>query len=404
MALDGPSLGQVRRRLGWRPGAVRVAHVCTIDLSLRYLLGNQLQHLQRAGFGVIGISSPGPNVAWLEERGIRHVPVPMQRAFTPFDDLRAVLDLARVMEREQLTIVHTHNAKPGLLGQLAARLAGVPIVVNTIHGFYFQDDTPLLKRRFYLLLEQAAASCSDDILSQSREDLETAVREHICARDDIEHLGNGIDVMRFDPAAPEADRARARASLGLQPDDLVIGFVGRLVEEKGIRELWAALRELRARVPRLKLLIVGETDRHKGDSLSRSDAKAAGVDDLCVFTGWRDDLPGLYAAMDVCALPSWREGFPRVPMEASSMGVPVVATDIRGCREAVEHGVNGLLVRVRDEGALTRALESLAVDDAARRRLGEGGRRLARQRFDERRIFATVERHYRALLEKKGVA
>ena len=237
MALDGRVGDRVRRRLGWRSGAVRVAHVCTIDLSLRYLLGNQMQHLQRAGFDVIGISAPGPHVPWLEEHGIRHVPVPMKRAFTPLDDLRAVLDLARVMKREKLTIVHTHNAKPGLLGQLAARLAGVPIVVNTIHGFYFQEDTPLLKRRFYVLLEQLAAACSSDILSQSQEDLETAVREHICDREAIEHLGNGIDVTRFDPASPEASGARARGSLGLHPEDLVVGFVGRLVEEKGVREL-----------------------------------------------------------------------------------------------------------------------------------------------------------------------
>ena len=122
-------------------------------------------------------------------------------------------------------------------------------------------------------------------------------------------------------------------------------------------------------------MIVGETDSHKGDALRRDDAKAAGVDGLCVFTGWRDDLPGLYAAMDVCVLPSHREGFPRVPMEASAMGVPVVATEIRGCREAVESGVNGVLVPVRDAGALAHALEALLSDLDARRRLGAGGRR-----------------------------
>ncbi len=402
MALDDRG-EDVRSRLRWHSGRVRVAHVCTIDLSLRYLLGNQMQHLQRAGFDVIGISAPGPHVSWLEDHGLRHVPVEMKRAFTPTSDLGAVLDLARVMKREKLTIVHTHNAKPGLLGQLAARLAGVPIVVNTIHGFYFHEGTPLLKRRFYVLLEQLAASCSSDILSQSKEDLETAVAEHICDREDIEHLGNGIDVERFNPARVQGDRGKVRAALGLAADALVVGFVGRLVEEKGIRELWAALAGLRARFPTLKLMIVGETDTHKDDALGRDDAKAAGVDDLCVFTGWRDDLPGLYAAMDVCVLPSHREGFPRTPMEASAMGVPVVATDIRGCSEAVEAGVNGLLVPVKDPGALARALEQLLLDEGARRRLGAGGRALALARFDERRIFGTVERHYRELLRERAL-
>ncbi|MCC7073416.1 MAG: glycosyltransferase family 4 protein [Deltaproteobacteria bacterium] len=363
-----------------------------------------MQHLQRAGFDVIGISAPGPHVPWLQAHGIRHVPVAMKRAFTPLHDLRAVLELARVMQREKLSIVHTHNAKTGLLGQLAARLAGVPIVVNTIHGFYFQDDTPALRRRFYVVLEQIAAACSDDILSQSKEDLETAVREHICSMDEIEHLGNGIDLARFDPSSPVVDRARVRASLGIASDALVVGFVGRLVEEKGVRELWAAVRELRARLPKLVLMIVGETDTHKGDALSQDDAKAVGIDDLCVFTGWRDDLPGMYTAMDVLALPSHREGFPRTLMEAAAMGVPVVATDIRGCREAVEPGRTGLLVPAKDAGALARALEGLLVDEGERQRLGTGGRALAQARFDERRIFATVEQHYHELLRAKGLA
>lgn len=375
---------------------VRVAHVCTIDLSLRYLLGNQMQHQQRAGYDVIGISSAGPHVPWLEAHGIRHVPVEMKRAFTPASDLRAVADLARVMRRERLTIVHTHNAKPGLLGQLAARMAGVPIVVNTIHGYYFQDDTPPLKRRFYLMMEQIAASCSDAILSQSREDLDIAVRERICAADEIEHLGNGIDVTRFDPAT--VDRAASRAALGFTADDVVVGFVGRLVEEKGVRELWSAVGEVRKRHANVKLLIVGDTDTHKADAIQREDARAYGVDDMCTFTGWRDDLPVLYAAMDVFVLPSHREGFPRTPMEASAMGIPVIATDIRGCREAVQDGVNGLLVAMKSPRALAAALDRLLGDAALRARLSDGGRAMARERFDERRIFAHVERTYERLL------
>jgi glycosyltransferase involved in cell wall biosynthesis len=372
---------------------VRVAHVCTIDLSLRYLLGNQMKHLQGLGYDVIGISSPGPHVEWLESNGIRHVAVPMKRAFTPVDDLRAVVDLARVMQRERLTIVHTHNAKPGLLGQLAARLAGIPVVVNTIHGFYFQDNTPLLTRRFYVLMEQIASSCSSAILSQSFEDLETAVAEHICARDEIEHLGNGIDLTRFDPSASDM-----RASLGIAQDDVVVGFVGRLVEEKGIRELWTAMKQLRATYPRIKLLIVGETDNHKGDAIKREDAQAYGVDDICIFTGWRDDLPGLYKSMDVFVLPSWREGFPRTPMEAAAMKRPVVVTDIRGCRDTVIDGVSGRLVPVRDAAALARALDDVLRSPERARSWGEAGRKLAEERFDERRVFEKVADTYARLL------
>jgi glycosyltransferase involved in cell wall biosynthesis len=176
------------------------------------------------------------------------------------------------------------------------------------------------------------------------------------------------------------------------------------VEEKGIRELWAALASLRQRFPNVKLLVVGETDSHKADAITRDDARVAGVHDLCVFTGWRDDLPGLYAAMDVFTLPSHREGFPRTPMEASAMGIPIVATDIRGCREAVEHGVNGLLVPMKDARELAAALGRLLDDADLRQKLSAGGLRLARERFDERKIFQSVETLYRRLLSEHGMA
>jgi glycosyltransferase involved in cell wall biosynthesis len=237
---------------------IKVAHVTTIDRSLRYLLLNQLRHIQQAGYEVVGISSPGSEVPVIEAAGIRHIPVPMTRNVTPLADVVSFWRLYRVMRRERFTIVHTHNAKPGLLGQLAARFTGVPLVVNTLHGFYFHDHTPPFWRRFYIAMEKIAAHCSDVILSQNSEDIQTAISEGICPPDRIKPLGNGVDVRRFDRnCLDQRVLEQTRRALALPTGAPIVGFVGRLVQEKGILELLQALRIVRQKLPSSRLLLIG---------------------------------------------------------------------------------------------------------------------------------------------------
>jgi glycosyltransferase involved in cell wall biosynthesis len=381
-----------------------VAHVTTVDMSLRYLLLNQLRFLQERGYRVLGVSSPGPDVHFVEEAGIRHIAVPMTRRMSPLADLKAVQDLARVFARERVDIVHTHTPKPGLLGQMAARLVGVPVVVNTIHGFYFHDHMKPLPRRFFILMEQLAAAHSDAILSQNPEDIRTAIDEHIAPPMLLSPLGNGIDLSRFTPDAVFANgRAATRAELGFGAGDVVVGFVGRLVEEKGLPELFDAVVRLRERHPHVKLLVIGPEDHDKPDATGQQAARMRGLDeDAAHFTGLRHDLPRLYAAMDVFVLPSHREGFPRAPMEAAAMGLPVVATDIRGCRETVKDGVTGALVPLRDAAALEVGIARYVDDADLRRRHGDAGRVLARATFDERLVFARVAACYEEVLARKG--
>jgi glycosyltransferase involved in cell wall biosynthesis len=382
---------------------VTVAHVTTVDMSLRYLLLNQLKYLQAEGYRVLGVSSPGPDVATVEAAGIRHIAVPMTRRMSPLQDLKALQDLTRVFQREHVDIVHTHTPKPGLLGQMAARLAGVPVVVNTLHGFYFHDHMKPLPRRFFIFMEQLAAVNSDWILSQNPEDIRTAIAEHIADAAIIEPLGNGIDLQRFSPAAVSAAEVQAtRHELGFDDDDVVFGFVGRLVEEKGLLEFFDAAASLRARYPQLKLLVIGHEDSDKPDATGAGAARSRGLgDDVAVFTGLRQDLPRLYAAMDVFVLPSHREGFPRAPMEAAAMGKPVIATNIRGCRETVDDGVTGMLVPLKDAASLARAMERMVDDAEGRRQQGAAGLALARERFDERLVFGRVAACYQRLLKAR---
>lgn len=384
-----------------------VAHVTTIADSLEVLLLGQLDAIKQRGYDVVGVSAPGASSAVLERHGIRHIEAPFVRAtmLTPFADVKALFDLVRLFRRERFTIVHTHTAKADLYAAIAARIAGVPIVITTLHGFLFHDLTPKGRRLLYANVARVGMRVCDLVLSQNPEDVETAVRERLCAPDKIEVLGNGIDLCRFDRSHVGAlTTARLRSELGIDTDDLVVGYVGRLVAEKGVLELFEAMRRVRERFRTAKLLLVGMFDSAKADAINPATAAQYGIADACIFTGHRSDTAELYSVMDLCVLPSHREGFPRTPMEASAMELPVIATNIRGCRTAVSDGRTGLLVPVRDSAELAHAIERLLADEPRRRVMGRAGRQLALQSFDERRVFEKVLASYQRLLAARGIA
>jgi|FLYL01.1.fsa_nt_gi glycosyltransferase involved in cell wall biosynthesis/ribosomal protein S18 acetylase RimI-like enzyme len=378
---------------------MKVVHLTTVDLSLRYLLLPQLTEASRWG-EVIGVSAPGPHVAELEERGIRHVPLPgSTRGFAPLSDLRAAAGLWRILRQERPDVLHTHNPKPGIYGRIVGRLAGVPVVVNTVHGLYAAPDDRLTQRLPVYLLEALASRFSDVELVQNPEDLHLMRRLRIAPPRKLVLLGNGVDLERFNPENAARHREETRRELGVAPNEILVGMVGRLVAEKGYPELFRAARRLG---PGYRVVVVGPDDPEKPDSLDReviSDARAAGV----VFLGMRTDVERLYGAFDVFVLPSHREGFPRAAMEAAASGLPVVATDIRGCRQVVEPGVTGLLVPVGDPGALAEAITRLGDDPDLRASMGQAAAAKARAEFDERQVVAKVVDTYRRVLADKGL-
>jgi len=377
----------------------RIVHVTTTDISLALLLGPQLRAFRDAGYEVIGASAPGPYVETLVEWGIEHVPLESAtRAMDPRRDMAAFAELTGLFRRLRPDLVHTHNPKPGVYGRLAARLAGVPAVVNTVHGLYALPDDPIAKRAVVYGLERLAATCSDAELVQNPEDVETLRALHVPDRK-IHLLGNGVDLTRFDPARVSATRRRElRTALGVDDDVIVCGVVGRLVWEKGYREVFAAAAELRRRAPQVKVVVIGPSDEAKDDAVAPSDIAEATREGDITFLGMRDDVDELYAAMDIYVLASHREGWPRSAMEAAAMGVPVVVTDIRGCRQVVVDGVTGLSVPVRDAAALADAVARLAADEPARQRMGEAARAKAAHDFDDRRVIDTTLAVYEQLL------
>lgn len=359
---------------------------------MRYLVLPQLMAVNDVGGEAIGISAPGPYVPELEERGIRHVPlVSSTRGVDWKADLKTAGELWGVLRRERPDVLHTHNPKPGVYGRVVGRLAGVPLVINTVHGLYATDSDRWTKRALVYCLEAIASRFSHAELVQSREDHRFITRWRISSPDKTRWLGNGVDITRFDPSRfPPGERERVRAELGISTEALVVGMVGRLVAEKGYPELFQTAGTLGRGY---EVVCIGPDDPDKNDALPRSlldGAKERGVH----FLGMRDDVDRLYSAMDVFVLPSHREGFPRAAMEAAAMALPIVATDIRGCREVVEHDRNGLLIPVSDPDALTKAILRLGSSPEMRRRMGEESRKKAMAEFDERRVVETVLETY----------
>lgn len=374
----------------------RLVHLTTTDVSLALLLGPQLRAFSDAGMEVVGVSAPGPWKEDLATWGVRHEAMRhATRSVSVTSDVFALGELVQLFRRLRPDIVHTHNPKPGVYGRLAARLAGVPAVVNTVHGLYATEEDPRFRRAFVYGIERLVSTCSDVELVQNVEDVATLERLRVPRRK-LVLLGNGLDLDRFRPGSADGI-ARAREELGLAENHVAVGMVGRLVWEKGLRELFRAARRLRHARPEVVFVVVGPTDPAKGDALRPEELVAAVSLGNVRLMGERKDVERLYPAFDLFVLPSHREGFPRSVMEASACGVPVVASDIRGCRQAVVHGKTGLLVPVRDADSLVRAVVELAGDPYRRRAMGQAGRRLAEAEFDVRRVISRTLEVYRRL-------
>jgi glycosyltransferase involved in cell wall biosynthesis len=370
---------------------VKVAHLTTVDSTLWYLLRPQLLAVVEAGDEAVGISAPGPWVEAIERDGVRHVTLPTStRGRSLRADVRAAMDLWRILRAERFDVLHTHNPKPGLYGRVAGRLAGVPVVVNTNHGLHFGSGGRV-RRMAVLTLEGIAARFSDVELVQNPEDLDLLTRWRLYSPRRTSLLGNGVDLARFRPADDAAERAAARAALGAEDGQIVVGCVGRLVTEKGHLDLIEAARALDERY---RVVVIGPPDPDKSDALTPAQLTSAATAGIRLL-GLRDDVDLLYRGMDVFVLPSYREGFPRATMEAAASGLPTVATDIRGCRQVVDDGVTGLLVPVRSPARLAAAIRELGEDDERRTAMGAAAVSRARTSFDEVRIVETVLDAYR---------
>jgi glycosyltransferase involved in cell wall biosynthesis len=358
---------------------MKVVEVANVDFALRHFVLPLMRGIRDRGHEVVGVSADGPMLDLVRGEGFRAETVPMARSLSPRAQWRAFRALVKLLRAEKPDMVHGHMPISGFLARLAACVAGVPRVAYTCHGFLFNQPGPLPRRAVAFVIEWIAGFLTDIYLTVSTEEAADARRFFISRH--ATPVGNGRSPHRFHP--DQAARARIRAELGVPEDRVAVAVVSRLVRHKGHPELLAAMRD----VPNAELWVIGNrlTSDH-GEDLEPY-FENCGLGPRLRRLGYREDIPALLAAADIFALPSHFEGLPMSVIEAMLTGLPVVATDVRGPREQVVHGMTGLLVPPRSVAPLAAALARLTDDAGLRDRMGEAARLRALDLYDEERVI-----------------
>jgi glycosyltransferase involved in cell wall biosynthesis len=327
------------------------------------------------------------DVARLQAAGVEAHPVAMRRGVSPMSDQRAMRRIEHLLHKGEFDIVHAHSSKAGMLARVAARRAGVPVVMYTPHAFPFLMKTGPLAHRLYITLERWAARRTDLIIAVSPSERQAALDAGICPPERIVTIENGVNPDRALP-----DRQALRCSLGIDSADLVVGTVGRASAQKGWDTLLAAAPAVVARLPQARFVLAGG-----GELLPRFAREVArrGLADHVLLLGPRADGADLVAAFDVFALPSLWEGCPYALLEAMAAECPVVASSCVGSRDLVVSEATGLLVPPEDPRALTAALVRLLRDAPLRRRMGEAGRERVRRQYQLSEKIALLLDTYR---------
>lgn len=339
--------------------------------------------LRDAGHDVLLISPDGPYGEKLRALGLRWQPLPMdRRSLNPFREAGLLLHLLRLFRRERPDLVHGFTIKSAVYGSLAARLAGVPARVNAVAGmgYVFISDSPkarVLRPIVRALLKLALGGKNARLILQNPDDVALFARAGLVDAAQVRLIpGSGVDCSRFqpDPHRPPGERLRV-----LLP--------ARLLWDKGLAEYVQAARQLQADGRAIEFLLAGDPDPGNPAAVPEATVRGWVEEGVLQWLGHVDDMPALLRSVDIVALPSYREGLPKGLIEAAASGCALVTTDVPGCREVVQHDIDGLLVPVRDGGALALAIARLQEDPVFRTRLAEAGRQKALAKFDERIVI-----------------
>jgi glycosyltransferase involved in cell wall biosynthesis len=385
----------------------KLCYVTTVPSTFTFLKG-QIGFMQGKGFHVIGITNPGPEANEIESR--EHINVHtlrMTREISLFKDLFALFKMARILWKVKPTIINASTPKGSLLGIIAARLTGVPVVIYTLRGLPYVTKRGV-KKALLMRIERLVCMLSDLIITTSFSTRRVVLENNISNESKTTicgyGTGNGIDYQKaFNPRSlPVGIRNNIREKYSIPKNAVVIGFVGRIVFEKGVEELAAAWGMLKSVLPGVYLMVIGREEAE--DLVSDEIIDALKEDDHVIFTGPQKEMAQYYAAMDINVLPSHREGIGLTPLEAGAMEKPSVVSDIDGLCETVIQHKTGIKVPVRHRAALYEALRFLAENHEIVHQYGKAARQMVMERFCPDVIWNELDRHYTFLLgEKFGV-
>jgi glycosyltransferase involved in cell wall biosynthesis len=383
-----------------------LVRITTLPISLDKLLTNQLKYMVDNGFEVYMISSFGNNINDLEKReASKFIVINMQRTIAPLKDFISLIKLVYLLNKLKPAIVHTHTPKAGLLGMLASWLTRVPVRLHTVAGLPLMEASGT-KRKILGWAEWLTYRCAVKVYPNSKNLKEFIIENKFCEAAKLQVLGNGssngINTNYFKPSPTTAISANElEKEFNLTGANFVYLFIGRLVKDKGIEELVAAFSPFNKLHPHTRLLLVGPFE-HERDPLSDSCLQEIENNKAILTSGYQKDVRPYLAVSQALVFPSYREGFPNVPMQAGCFDLPCIVTDINGCNEIIEHKKNGLIIPVRDIDDLKNAMEQM-LNDELYLQLKNNARKMIVSRYEQSHIWSLLLAEYKQQLNEHGV-
>lgn len=367
---------------------IKILELTAVDFVVENLLLPLIDRLSIEGFEVNIVCSSGKRTRELKKTGykIKTIEIPRRISIIPY--FISLIKIYHFIKKEKFDIVHVHTPIACVLGRIAAKIAGVPLIIYTAHGFYFHDGLAKWKREFLISIEKIMVKFFTDLIfTQSKEDLETAINKKIIAKNKIFYIGNGVDINKFNMSDSNSNWLKERKEFGIDSKAKVICFIGRIVREKGIVDLIYAFKNILNDLPEAILLIIGDDRANERDLKAKDEVdfliNKFNIKENVIFAGYRNDIRDLLAMANVFVLPSYREGMPRSIIEAMAMSKAVVATNIRGCREEVVNNKTGFLVPVGEPRKLANALLKILKDEKLASNMGQNGRKRVEAKFNE---------------------
>ncbi|MDG4944804.1 glycosyltransferase family 4 protein [Weeksellaceae bacterium KMM 9713] len=377
----------------------KLIRITTVPISLDKLLGEQLRHMNQF-YEVTAISADENRLREVADKyGVDSFHVEMTREITPIKDLKALWKLFWFLKREQPEIVHSHTPKAGIVGMLAAKLAGVPIRLHTVAGLPLLEESGL-KRKILNLVERLTYACATKVLPNSYGLKQIIIDLKFANPNKLEVIANGssngINTKHFSlERILEQDRQLLKKSLEIKEDDFVFIFVGRLVKDKGINELIEAFQKINRND--VKLLLVGNFE-HDLDPLLPQTLESIENNLNIIPVGWQNDVRPYLAISDALVFPSYREGFPNVVMQAGAMSLPSIVSNINGCNEIIQHKKNGLIIASKDSQQLYQAMLEFLNNEKLFINLKEKARSNITHLYDQEIVWGALLKFYENLL------